>query len=115
MLMAIRFLSLGLVPLTVAPFIGGSLSPILDATLCTTLLLHCHIGFDACITDYFPKWQVPGLYNVMVWLLRAATVLTGVGLYEFETSELSRPTMVWRLTAADDIGLTGAIAKIWKA
>ena len=41
-----RFLAVGLVPLTAAPFIGGALSPVLDAVFCTTLLLHSHIGFE---------------------------------------------------------------------
>jgi len=95
-----RALSLGMVPLTVAPFIGGALSPVLDAAFCSVLLLHCHIGFDACITDYFPRKQVPNLEKFMVWLLRGCTVLVGVGLFEFETN---------------DIGITGAVAKIWKS
>ncbi|KAF2668159.1 putative succinate dehydrogenase subunit CybS [Microthyrium microscopicum] len=95
-----RALSVGLIPLTVAPFIGGSLNPILDSIFCATLLLHSHIGFDACITDYFPGYRMPGLRNLMTWLLRTATVLTGIGLYEFETN---------------DVGITAAIAKIWKA
>ena len=41
-----RLLAVGLVPLTAAPFIGGALSPVLDAIFCTTLLLHSHIGFE---------------------------------------------------------------------
>jgi len=41
-----RLLAVGLVPLTAAPFIGGALSPTLDAIFCATLLLHSHIGFE---------------------------------------------------------------------
>jgi succinate dehydrogenase (ubiquinone) membrane anchor subunit len=37
---------MGLVPLTAAPFIGGSLSPALDAVFCSALLVHSHIGFE---------------------------------------------------------------------
>ena len=41
-----RVISLGLIPLTAAPFIGGSLNPITDAVLCGMLLAHSHIGFQ---------------------------------------------------------------------
>lgn len=41
-----RLIALGLVPLTAAPFIGGSLHPILDSILCASLLIHSHIGFE---------------------------------------------------------------------
>jgi len=95
-----RLLAAGLVPLTAAPFIGGALSPVLDAVFCTTLLLHSHIGFEACIIDYFPEQRVPRFHSFLVWLLRGGTILAGVGLYEFETN---------------DVGLTGAVAKIWKS
>lgn len=54
----------------------------------------------ACIIDYFPKYRVPKTYNSFMWLLRFATIGTAVGLYEFETN---------------DIGVTAAIQKIWKA
>ena len=37
---------MGLIPLTAAPFIGGSLNPVMDALLCGTLLIHTHIGFQ---------------------------------------------------------------------
>ena len=41
-----RLVSIGLVPLTVAPFAAGSLNPILDATLAATILIHSYIGFQ---------------------------------------------------------------------
>lgn len=41
-----RALSLGLVPLTVAPFAYGSLNPALDAVLVAAILLHSHVGFS---------------------------------------------------------------------
>jgi succinate dehydrogenase (ubiquinone) membrane anchor subunit len=52
------------------------------------------------IVDYFPTWQVPTLRNIATWLLRLATVVVGVGFYEFETN---------------DVGLTEAIKRIWTA
>lgn len=41
-----RLLSVGLVPLTVAPFAAGSLNPALDAALVFGLLVHTHFGFQ---------------------------------------------------------------------
>jgi len=82
-----RLISAGLVPLTFAPFIGGSLNPLMDGVLCAALLAHSHIGFESIITDYLPSWRVPKTRALFNWGLRAATVLVGIGLYEFETSK----------------------------
>jgi hypothetical protein len=41
-----RALSVGLIPLTIAPFAAGSIHPVLDAVLVATILLHSHIGFS---------------------------------------------------------------------
>lgn len=41
-----RALSVGLIPLTIAPFAAGSLNPALDAVLIATILLHSHLGFS---------------------------------------------------------------------
>ncbi|KAF1988641.1 succinate dehydrogenase-ubiquinone-cytochrome b small subunit, mitochondrial precursor [Aulographum hederae CBS 113979] len=95
-----RLIAGGLVPLTIAPFVAGSLNPVMDATLCSLLIVHSHIGFEACIIDYFPDYRVPGLRTALMWILRIATVTVGVGLYEFETH---------------DVGVTEAVKRIWKA
>jgi succinate dehydrogenase (ubiquinone) membrane anchor subunit len=90
----------GLVPLTVAPFAAGSLNPAMDATLCALMLVHSHMGFQSIIIDYIPKDKYPKSRAVSWWGLRAATVLVAIGLYEFETN---------------DVGVTEAIKRIWKA
>ncbi|KAG9242674.1 CybS-domain-containing protein [Calycina marina] len=95
-----RALSVGLVPLTIAPFAAGSLNPGMDALLCATILIHSHIGFDALITDYLPNRRVPKTKKTFDWGLRLATILVGVGFYEFETN---------------DVGVTEAIRRIWTA
>jgi succinate dehydrogenase (ubiquinone) membrane anchor subunit len=95
-----RLLAAGLVPLTVAPFAAGSLNPTLDATLCAILVLHSHMGFQSCIIDYVPKKRFPRAHKGIMWLLNGATVLTAVGLYEFETT---------------DVGVTEAVKRVWKA
>ncbi|KAI1068033.1 hypothetical protein LB507_004513 [Fusarium sp. FIESC RH6] len=95
-----RLLAAGLVPLTVAPFAAGSLNPTLDAILCSVLLLHSHMGFQQVVIDYIPSRTYPGLRKTFNWLLNIATVLVGVGLYEFETN---------------DVGITEAVRRVWKA
>jgi len=95
-----RLLAAGLIPLSIAPFAAGSLNPALDATLCAALLLHSHMGFQTCIIDYIPKKRYPRAQWSLLMALNAATVLAGVGLYEFETS---------------DVGVTEAIKRVWTA
>ena len=94
-----------MIPLTLAPFIGGSLNPLTDALLGTTLLIHSYIGFQACIIDYFPGYRMPGVQKALMWLLRFATVLTGIGWYEFETSRFNVLLIMISLTDVDQMTL----------
>lgn len=43
---------------------------------------------------------MPGVRKFLMWGLKAATVIVGIGFYEFETN---------------DVGLTEAIKRIWIA
>jgi succinate dehydrogenase (ubiquinone) membrane anchor subunit len=95
-----RLVSVAIIPITIAPFAAGSLNPTMDALLCATILIHSHIGFESCVIDYLPKRRVPKTRALFWWGLRAATVLVGVGLYEFETN---------------DVGLTEGIRRVWIA
>ncbi|KAL4809241.1 CybS-domain-containing protein [Aspergillus unguis] len=95
-----RLVCVGLVPLTIAPFAAGSLNPVTDAVLCSLLVLHSHVGFQASIIDYFPARRVPKTASFFNWLLRGFTLTTAVGLYELETN---------------DVGLTETVKRIWKA
>ncbi|KAI1958968.1 hypothetical protein LOZ59_003277 [Ophidiomyces ophidiicola] len=95
-----RIVAASLVPLTLAPFAAGSLNPVTDAILCGALVLHSHIGFQALIVDYLPQRRVPKTRAFCIWTLRLATLTVAVGLYEFETN---------------DVGVTEAIKRIWKA
>ena len=78
----------------------ASLNPVTDSILCALLVIHSHIGFEACVIDYFPKSRVPKVRAAANWALRAATVLLGVALYSFETN---------------DVGVTEAVRQLWKA
>jgi len=95
-----RLVSAGLIPLTIAPFAAGSLNPTTDAILCAAILIHSHIGFESIVIDYIPNKRLPKTRVVFWWGLRLATVVVGVGLYEFETN---------------DVGVTEAIKRIWTA
>ena len=83
-----------------APFAAGSLHPALDAALCATILVHSHIGFQAIIVDYVPTKRLPKVRRLLVWSVNAATLLVGLGMYEFETN---------------DVGVTEAIKRVWRA
>jgi succinate dehydrogenase (ubiquinone) membrane anchor subunit len=58
------------------------------------------MGFQQVVIDYIPSRTYPGLRKTFNWLLNIATVLVGVGLYEFETN---------------DVGITEAVRRVWKA
>lgn len=52
------------------------------------------------IIDYIPVHQHPTMRKVFTWLLNIATLVVGIGFYEFETN---------------DVGVTEAIKRIWHA
>ena len=78
-----------LIPLTLAPFIGGAYNPVMDSVFCAAILVHTHIGFQSVIIDYLPTKRMPSIRRLFMWGLNLATVLVGIGLYEFETSKRS--------------------------
>merc|ERR1711939_448543 len=92
-----RIVSIGVLPLTVAPFAAGSLSPLLDGAFISLLIIHTYTGFQNVITDYLPKWRVPRWRKAFEY---ANVLAVGWGYYEFETN---------------DVGLTEAVRKIWRA
>lgn len=91
---------MGMVPLTVYPFLGGPLTPVLDATLGSLLIVHCHVGFESCIIDYIPSRVYGKWYNVAKYALWGGTLTALYGVYEFETN---------------DVGITESIRKVWNA
>ncbi|KAJ0168925.1 Succinate dehydrogenase [ubiquinone] cytochrome b small subunit, mitochondrial [Colletotrichum tanaceti] len=95
-----RLLAAGLVPITIAPFAAGSLNPTTDAILCAMILIHSHTGFQNILIDYVPTKHYPKSRKATMWTLNLATALVGLGLYEFETS---------------DVGVTEAVARLWRA
>ncbi|KAL8731931.1 MAG: hypothetical protein Q9166_003063 [cf. Caloplaca sp. 2 TL-2023] len=93
-------MSAALIPLTIAPFVTGTLNPITDALLCAGIIIHSHIGFQSIIIDYVPDKRLPKTRALFWWGLRAATLVVAIGFFEFETN---------------DVGLTEGIKRIWTA
>ncbi|KAK7205213.1 CybS-domain-containing protein [Myxozyma melibiosi] len=96
-----RIIAIGLIPLTVAPFVSTTaFSPAIDSILVSSLLVHSYYGFQSCIIDYIPLREFGKVHHVCMYLLLAGTVVTGYGFYKLET---------------EDVGLAGTIAKVWTA
>lgn len=95
-----RAISVALVPLMAVGAVKHGASGILDATLALTLVLHSHIGFTASLDDYLHHRKFPKAGPFASWTLRAATVATLAGIYEFQTN---------------DVGFTELISRVWTA
>ncbi|KAF9139566.1 membrane anchor subunit of succinate dehydrogenase, Sdh4 [Mortierella sp. GBA39] len=95
-----RLLTVSIIPLFAASAIHGA-HPITDGLLGVVVPIHCHMGFDAMVTDYLHPGNVGKWPNkAIVWTLRGVTVLALVGCYQFNTS---------------DIGLTELVKRSWTA
>lgn len=57
-------------------------------------------GLDSSVTDYLHVRKFPKLGPAATWGLRALSVTSLIGLYEFSTN---------------DVGITELIAKLWQA
>ncbi|KAI3628183.1 membrane anchor subunit of succinate dehydrogenase, Sdh4 [Malassezia furfur] len=95
-----RLVSVSLVPLCAVAAVKHGMSGAVDGALSVALLLHSHMGFENVLTDYVEKRKFPIAAPITTWFVRALTVATGIGLYEFNTN---------------DIGLTELVAKLWTA
>jgi succinate dehydrogenase (ubiquinone) membrane anchor subunit len=83
-----RAVSVALIPLIVTPFVTGSSTPVLDAVIASTVIIHSHVGFDAMITDYIRPRLYPKTFMVFTWGLRAATVVVLIGFYELQVNDV---------------------------
>ncbi|KAI9019228.1 CybS-domain-containing protein [Phycomyces nitens] len=94
-----RAASAALVPLIASQLAFGA-SPVTDTLLGVVLPIHLHIGFGACITDYFNTRKAPVLNKLMNVTLFASSAGVIAACYQFNTN---------------DIGLTEFIARAWTA
>lgn len=93
-----RMLAVSLIPLTMTPFVANIDLPLIDSLMSVSVLMHSHIGFQACIIDYIPK-RVYGIWHkYAMGLLTFGTVVSFYGIYLIETT---------------DIGLTNMLKKLW--
>lgn len=81
-----RAITISMLPLVMAPFIGGVEFPIIDAAASTLLLFHCHAGIKSCIIDYIPKRVYGVWHKIACKLLTLGTFVGMYGVYELETS-----------------------------
>lgn len=95
-----RLIVIGIVPLMLTPLVGVSLTPVLDASLSSLVLLHSHLGFESCIIDYIPKRVYGRWHTAAMGLLYAGSATALYGVYLMETN---------------DIGVTAAVGEIWNA
>ncbi|KAK4555876.1 membrane anchor subunit of succinate dehydrogenase, Sdh4 [Recurvomyces mirabilis] len=95
-----RGLSAALLPISLAPFAAGSLSPVLDGAFIGMIIIHTYIGFSSIISDYLPSRRVPFWRKLFDYGNMLAVFVVGWGWYEFETN---------------DVGLTEGLKRVWKA
>ena len=95
-----RAVSAAMIPVTLAPFAGGSVHPVADAFLCGLIIIHSHIGFQSVIIDYLPPKRVPKSRVFFDWVLRLGSLVVAYGFYELETN---------------DVGLVETVKRIWHA
>ncbi|UZJ57399.1 hypothetical protein CBS101457_006719 [Exobasidium rhododendri] len=95
-----RAVSVALIPLFAAGAVKHGASGVLDASIALTLVIHSHIGFTASLDDYLHKRKFPIAGPLASWTLKAATLATLAGLYEFQTN---------------DVGFTELISRVWQA
>jgi succinate dehydrogenase (ubiquinone) membrane anchor subunit len=89
-------MSIATVPLLGSAFMGSS--PLVDTALGIVLPLHCYLGIDCMIQDYFPARRNRILNAVFGWTLKICTGLVLYGCYVINTS---------------DVGLTNLTKRLW--
>lgn len=92
-----RYLSVALIPLFSAPFIIGP-HPYIDFGLAFLLPVHCHLGMQQVVLDYYHKRNHPMLSKVLNGLLWTFTLGATYGLYRFNTT---------------DVGITEGVRRVW--
>lgn len=86
-----RLLAASLIPLTAsAAVVSGSAYPVVDGLLGLSLVVHSHIGFDACFEDYLHPRKFPVIGNIAKWGLRVVTTGALVGVYAFNTQDVGK-------------------------
>lgn len=128
-----RAVSVALIPITIAPFVGGSLNPTLDAVFCGLLVVHSHVGFT-----YVPSYPPYSCHfeNIAyeTWYQRCSKLTCFpcrsciTDYFPKKRTPKTRKTLEYTLLGAsfltayglwefetNDVGLVEATRRIWKA
>lgn len=101
-----RIAKYSLIPLTMVPFyasfVGGVMSPLLDASLSSTFLIYLQYGFTSCIIDYIPKEKYPRWHKLALYSLYGGSTLALYGIYELETKDNGFVDLVKKLWNEND-------------
>lgn len=101
-----RIAAASLIPLVTVPLYigltGGIVPPLLDAALCSVLLIHAQYGFSSCIIDYIPKRKFGVWHNLAMYLLYGGTATGLYGVYQLETENNGIVDLIRRLWTGDD-------------
>lgn len=101
-----RIAAVSLVPLVTVPLYigitGGIVPPLLDASLCSILLIHVQYGLTSCIVDYIPKRKFRVWHNLAMYLLYGGTAMGLYGIYQLETENNGIVDLARRLWTGDD-------------
>lgn len=93
-----RIITVGMAPLVVFPFVAGVDYPLIDAGLCTLVLLHSRYGLQSCIIDYIPLRKFGFWHKLAMFLLNIGSFVSLYGIYIIET---------------ENNGLADLISKLW--
>ncbi|CAR26772.1 ZYRO0C01056p [Zygosaccharomyces rouxii] len=101
-----RIAAVSLLPLVTVPLYigitGGIVPPILDASLCSILLIHVQYGLTSCIIDYIPMRKFRIWHNLAMYLLYGGTAVGLYGVYQLETENNGIVDLIRRLWTGDD-------------
>lgn len=104
-----RITAISLLPLTTIPMYvalsGGVVQPLLDAAMCTALLLHVQYGLTSCIIDYIPKRKFGIWHSIARSLLYGGCALGLYGIYDLETNNNGLVDLIGKLWKDDDSNL----------
>lgn len=82
----------------VALLSSGALTTACDYTLALVIPVHFHIGMRSVIVDYVHGLRTPGLQSGALAALGVVTVLTTIGLFKFNIT---------------DVGITRGVKSLW--
>ncbi|AGO10979.1 AaceriAFR523Cp [[Ashbya] aceris (nom. inval.)] len=102
-----RISAVSIIPLTLVPLYGAVTGasveyPLIDAALCSLLLVHTQMGLTSCIIDYIPKRKFGIWHNLAMCMLYAGTTVGLYGVYILETENNGLIDLIGRMWREPD-------------